>query len=330
MAHGSNDEDAGHARTQTRRTLTVQQVFTQESSGGGVHPGMNVHGLEFRESRDSEAHPDSLDLAFIADLTGSMGEVRRALAFEILPPMMAALIDVVPDIQVLFGGFGDYDTGDGVRSLQIGQYEADGALADQWLTREVMCGGSTPSESAELAFYFGAYLTRTDAWEKRGRKGYLFVTTDDTMRVTTRAVMVHALLGRKALENDIPTTDLVREAQQLKYCFVLVQPHRTYYGGSYSPQGWEEPYAFGDVVGCYEYYLGAPFVIVPPRAVDTAAVTVILVGLTEGIYRTPDDVRSSLSGRHFRLESLQVEATVRAVARYGNHLYPENWGEFVQ
>jgi len=320
MSWGKNDEEAARQRTQARQSIPVQQVFRQDLSGE-VHELMKVHGLHFREAMDSEAHPNSLDLAFFQDMTGSMGQVRTDLAYKVLPPLMAGLIEIVSDMQVCFGGFGDYYNGDRSVAWQVGQYEADGEKADFWLTHMCKAGGGTPSESAEFAFYFGAYMTKTDAWEKRQKKGYLVVTTDDTMRPTVKKEEVNTLLGRVEMTDDLPVVEIVRAAQERKHCFVLVQPHRTNYHVGYSHPG--QPFDAGNVVGCYEYYLGAPYVIVPPRMIDTAAVTVMLVGLTEGVYQTPQDVRQALSAERFGVMGRDAEALVRSIAKYGHFLYPK-------
>src|SRR5690349_13958771 len=44
-----------------------------------VHAKMNPLGVKCRESRDSDAHPDSRGVAVLFDVTGSMGVVPRIL-----------------------------------------------------------------------------------------------------------------------------------------------------------------------------------------------------------------------------------------------------------
>ena len=59
--------------------------------------------------------------------------------------------------------------------MRIGHFETDNR-SDEHLGKIVLegNGGGGNHESYELAFYFGARKTATDAWEKRGKKGYFF------------------------------------------------------------------------------------------------------------------------------------------------------------
>src|SRR5262245_137245 len=56
-----------------------------------VHAKMNPHGVRVRESRDSEAHPESHAVAVLFDVTGSMQTVPRILQAN-LPRLMGLLM----------------------------------------------------------------------------------------------------------------------------------------------------------------------------------------------------------------------------------------------
>ena len=56
-----------------------------------VHEKMNPYGVQCRESRDSEAHPESRAVAVLFDVTGSMGRVPRILQ-ENLCQLMGLLL----------------------------------------------------------------------------------------------------------------------------------------------------------------------------------------------------------------------------------------------
>ncbi|MGW2196439.1 hypothetical protein ACWCSH_29415, partial [Streptosporangium sp. NPDC001682] len=61
------------------------------SDGGArsTHPDLDPHGV-LRESRDSAEHPDSLAVAVLFDVTGSMGGVPRTLQTK-LPDLLVLL-----------------------------------------------------------------------------------------------------------------------------------------------------------------------------------------------------------------------------------------------
>ena len=80
---------------------------------------MNPKDVRYRESRDSDAHLESLAVVFAFDVTGSMGAVPEALARRELPQFMKTLLDIrVTNPQVLFVGIGDAISDKA--SLQVG------------------------------------------------------------------------------------------------------------------------------------------------------------------------------------------------------------------
>src|SRR4051794_22927941 len=88
-----------------------------------VHDKMNPRGVKVRESRDSEAHPQSHAVGVLFDVTGSMQEVPRILQAN-LSRLMGLLIrkGYLEHPQILIGAIGDAtcDTA----SLQVGQFES--------------------------------------------------------------------------------------------------------------------------------------------------------------------------------------------------------------
>ena len=73
-----------------------------------VHPGLDPMGVTFRESRDSDEHPNSTAIAVLFDVTGSMGSIPVTLQKK-LPELLGLLLrkNYVSDPQILFGGLGD-------------------------------------------------------------------------------------------------------------------------------------------------------------------------------------------------------------------------------
>src|SRR5262245_39285696 len=139
----------------------------------GVHQKMNPLGVTVRESRDSDAHPESRAVAVLFDVTGSMQAVPRILQ-ESLPRLMGLLIrkGYLDHPHILTGAVGDATSDDA--PLQVGQFEA-GIEIEEDLAKLFLegGGGGTLSESYELAMYFMARHTSLDCFEKRGKRGYL-------------------------------------------------------------------------------------------------------------------------------------------------------------
>ena len=88
-----------------------------------VHAQMNPKGVTVRESRDSEAHPESNAIVVMFDVTGSMRKVPMVLQTK-LPQLMGSLNRkaYIPHPQILFGAIGDATSDGG--PLQVGQFES--------------------------------------------------------------------------------------------------------------------------------------------------------------------------------------------------------------
>jgi hypothetical protein len=222
MGYGAYSHDR-HVQSTTMRakaasTGGAETVFTQRS----CHPTMDPMGLTVRQSRDSAEHPESLSILFALDVTGSMGNIPKNLATQNLPHFVKALIDAgIPHPQVLFAAVGD--TFSDRAPLQVGQFESSDELMDQWLTRVWLegGGGGNGHESYDLALYLAARHTSIDCWERRQKKGYLFITGDEKIYPEVSPASVLAVFGT-ALEAPIPLDALVREVRQQWEPFFLV------------------------------------------------------------------------------------------------------------
>jgi hypothetical protein len=190
-----------------------------------VHEKMNPYGVRVRESRDSDAHPESRAVAVLFDVTGSMGSVPRILQRN-LCQLMDLLVrqHYLAHPQILIGGIGDA-TCDRA-PLQIGQFESgieiDEDLAKLWLEGG---GGGHITESYELAMYFMARKTSIDCLEKRGQRGYLFIIGDEAPYRRVKRREVARVLGER-LQHDIPTGELVDELT-MKYDTYFILPNMT-------------------------------------------------------------------------------------------------------
>lgn len=157
-----------------------KSAFGYSDSGARtVHPDLDPFDVGKRESRDSDEHPSSLAIAVLFDVTGSMGAVPRALQ-QRLPRLLGLLKGnrYVQDPQLMFGAIGDA-TCDRA-PLQVGQFESDNRM-ERYLQNIVLegGGGGQKTESYELAMYFMARHTSIDCFEKRGKRGYLFIIGDE-------------------------------------------------------------------------------------------------------------------------------------------------------
>jgi hypothetical protein len=192
-----------------------EKVFTQ-SKLRVIHESMDPRGIAFRESRDSEPHPKTVPIILGLDETGSMGSIPAELIANGLPTLMSTLIQRgVPDASLLFLGIGDHETDKA--PLQVGQFESGDAELDMWLTRTYLehNGGGNAGESYLLAWYFAAYHTRHDAWEKRQQKGFLFTVGDEPCLQSLPMNAVKEIMGTNAQGQATYTAeDLLRAAQK--------------------------------------------------------------------------------------------------------------------
>ncbi len=194
-----------------------------------AHDTLNPLGAKFRESRDSAEHPNSVAIGVLFDVTGSMRDIPVRLQKK-LPQLLGLLLrkGYVEDPQILFGAIGDA-TCDAV-PLQVGQFESDNRM-DANLEHLVLEGGGGGhiTESYELAMYFMARHTSIDCWEKRRKKGYLFLMGDETAYGKIKRAEVQALIG-DGLEMDVPLMEIVNELKRMYEVFFIL-PSGASHGG---------------------------------------------------------------------------------------------------
>lgn len=187
-----------------------------------AHDTLDPRGIDKRESRDSDEHPNSTAIAVLFDVTGSMSFVPRVLQ-ENLPKLHSFIgqtHNYVTDPQILFGAIGDA-TSDRV-PLQVGQFESDNRM-DENLENILLEGGGGGgiTESYELAFYFMARHTSIDCHEKRGEKGYLFVIGDETAYSEVKPYEVNEIIG-DGLQETLKFEDVVAECAKKYEIYFLI------------------------------------------------------------------------------------------------------------
>lgn len=299
----SDWSDAAYSSRQSKRAKTGETAFTydrsvRESGVVQIHQDMNPLKV-MRESRDSAAHPDSLAIAVMFDVTGSMGNVPRVLQTK-LGALMRTLVQngYVEHPQVLFGAVGDAFS-DRV-PLQVGQFES-GLEMDDDLGKIYLEGGGGGQvfESYELSLYFFARHTATDCFEKRGKKGYLFTIGDEKPYPTVRRDQVRQHIGDE-LEADVPITQIVAELHRQYEHFHII-PTNTSHGKNPEIQRiWQE------LVGERALLLDNEAAVC-----ETIALT---IGLNEGtiddLYRGTEDLINAGAERD------AVRSASTALARY--------------
>lgn len=260
-----------------------------------AHPSLDPHGLSVRESRDSAEHPESLAIAVLFDVTGSMRRVPRALQTR-LPELFGLLLSkgYAAHPQILFGAIGDA-TCDRV-PLQIGQFESDNRMEDD--LGNILLeggGGGQMTESYELALYAMARHTSLDCHEKRGHRGYLFIIGDELPYAAVKSHEVRDVIGDR-IGQDIPFLTVLDEVRE-KFDVYYVLPAGAGHAGNRR------------VLETWRQILGQN--VIELDDVDTVCETIALtvglgeqaIDLAQGLAdlaaagsRTGDDVARSLAG----------------------------------
>jgi hypothetical protein len=172
------------------------------------------------------------------DVTGSMQSTPRVYQAA-LPKLMEQLnANGILHPQILFGAIGDAYSDRG--PLQVGQFESDiridETLGNMWLEGN---GGGSGEESYELALYFLARHTLLDSFEKRNKKGYLFITGDELPYPVVSKTQVAELIG-DSLEADIPIKTIVEEVQQKYHVHFLIPAHSNHGRDARLLQTWRD------------------------------------------------------------------------------------------
>src|SRR6476661_5976439 len=199
----STYHDRAAARAADGRDVFDYSGAAIRSGAYRPHQTLDPTGLGIRESRDSEDHPESNSIVISLDVTGSMGRVVRGIHAD-LPHLHELLLGhkYIPHPQIMFAAVGDA-TCDRV-PLQVGQFESDNRM-DQNLENMILegGGGGQKTESYELMLYVAARHTAIDCWEKRQRKGYLFMIGDEMAYPRVKRQEVNRLIG-DAPQADVP------------------------------------------------------------------------------------------------------------------------------
>ncbi len=236
----SDDDYRDRARV---RAATGRDVFEHDDAirhgkaARQVHQKMNPFGVAIRESRDSDAHPESLAVGVLLDVTGSMQKVPRIVQAH-LPALMGLLIrkGYVEHPQILFGAVGDATCDDA--PLQVGQFES-GIEIEEDLGKLFLegGGGGQVTESYELATYFMARHSSIDCLEKRGKRGYLFLIGDEAPYPHVKKEEVKRYLG-DTLQASIPVDEVIAELEQMFSVYFVIPKMTGHWGNEAVHRRW--------------------------------------------------------------------------------------------
>lgn len=255
MGGSSYSDDFYHKRVATRAATGTPTFAHHDDISTGkvaarVHAALDPNGV-IRESRDSDAHPESTAIVVMFDVTGSMASVPRTLQAK-LPQLMGLLLrkGYIKDPQILFGAVGDFN---GDRApLQVGQFES-GIEMDDDITKIFLEGGGGGSnqESYLNSIYFAAKRTAIDCFEKRGKKGYLFVIGDEKTYDFLPKTEIESVIGLTAKTTDgkvsadapqgSPTAKEVIELASEKWeIFFLIPNNTSHYNHGWLSSWWTD------------------------------------------------------------------------------------------
>jgi hypothetical protein len=199
-------------------TKKMDDVFTSKSLDATLNP----YGVSIRESRDSTSNPCSNAIIVGLDVTGSMGMLADVMAKKGLGTMVEEILKRKPvsDPHVMLMGIGDATCD---RSpLQATQFEADISIAKQMEKLHIEKGGGGNSfESYNLPWYFGAFHTSIDCFEKRGKKGYLFTVGDEEAPQDLTAAQIKRILGDD-VQAHLTNEQLLMAVQRMYNVFHIV------------------------------------------------------------------------------------------------------------
>lgn len=293
---GSSWSDDSYYDRATTRSVTNTPVFkydTDVRAGrvSSVHESLDPRKIKgVRESRDSDAHPESNSIVVCLDVTGSMARVVNEI-HKSLPSLMGLLTrkNYIPHPQVMFMAVGDA-TCDRY-PLQVGQFESGIEMEDN-LSNVILeqGGGGQNTESYELGAYVGARKTSIDCFEKRGKKGYFFFIGDEKTYSKLDKEQVKELLG-DTLEASVPTDQLFKELQE-KYVTFFILPRDASNGGD------------SQIVKHWGELVGVEHVLKLDKAEATAELIATQIGLCEGT----TDVDSAV-------EDLKANGTATALVK---------------
>ena len=333
MGYSSYSDDFYNSRVTDRAAAGVSAFdYSAKVTSGrttyAVHDSLNIKG-KIRESRDSKEHPNSTAIAVMFDVTGSMCGIPFVLQYK-LPSLMSLLLRkaYIEDPQVLFGAVGDFFA-DRI-PLQVGQFES-GIEMDDNMNNIVLegGGGGQNTESYQDALWYFANRTSCDCYEKRGKKGYLFMIGDEYPFKKVTKAELDEIFGVPA-EKDVSLKEVV-EAVKEKWTVFFLIPNGS---SNYSDPRLNGSVNYSDprLKECWVSLFGGENVIMvdhPEAMCETIGIAIGLCEGTcdaEGIAKDLKDVGAGKHVVHAVTAGLDGLAKSTALAKTGTGDLPEKEG----
>jgi len=220
MGSGRFDADAwkDYATTSGYDSKSTAEIFTKSD----IDKDLDPKGVKVRESRDSKDNPNSTAIIIAQDVTGSMGMISDVMARKGVPTLLQEIYDRKPvsDPAVMCMAIGDVECDRA--PLQVTQFESDMRIATQLEKLYLEGGGGGNSyESYAMAWYFAAYHTEIDCFEKRNKKGYLFTIGDEEPTPRITAAAIHTFLGYKP-QKDFSLEEILTAASRKYEIFHVI------------------------------------------------------------------------------------------------------------
>lgn len=200
-------------------SYTTSKGYTASSTAKDLYKSTTVKkefepvGITYRESCDSEEHPNSTPIILGLDVTGSMNRVLETISKK-LNVLITEIYEREPvqDPQVMIMAFGDVECDS--HPLQVSQFESDIRIAEQlndiYFERG---GGGNDGESYTLPWYFAARHTKIDSFEKRGKKGFLFTIGDEPYLTNISAEAIKEFVGDD-IQSSLSAEELLAEVSR--------------------------------------------------------------------------------------------------------------------
>ena len=187
---------------------SVHENFKTRELKDSLNPAM----FDRREARDSDIHPVTTPILVALDVTGSMGSLAQQIATKGLGVIFEELLSRKPvqGPQFAFAGIGDASCDRA--PLQLSQFESSTPpiteqLKDFWLEGR---GGGNNYESYNLPWYAALNMISHDAFEVRGKKGYLFTLGDEETPRNLTVGQIKQVFGRDV--QHVPTNEEMLDA----------------------------------------------------------------------------------------------------------------------